>query len=216
VKLQRIFVKAAIGATLLAGVFALGAAGSASASSSDRTADIVAVEATQACYGRAQDVVYRNYANEKVAKQQGIAAFEACFAPTAKVAIGLFGNAPFERADSVPAWVDFVWQYGQDHHYLSTRHLIGNVEVEFTGRDTAVVYSSGTTPHFIGANGATPGVDWITGNYRGQLRRTHGQWLITDFLINADEIAHGTVDYPNGTSTGNGNIGFPDNIPATR
>ena len=32
----------------------------ASAASADRTADIVAIQNTQACYGRAQDVVYRN------------------------------------------------------------------------------------------------------------------------------------------------------------
>ncbi|ONH23540.1 hypothetical protein BL253_32620 [Pseudofrankia asymbiotica] len=56
-------------------------------------------------------------------------------------------------------------------------------------------------------------MDWITGNYRGEVRRVHNRWLITSFQINADEFAHTSVEYPMGRSDGSGNIGFPDNIP---
>jgi hypothetical protein len=204
-------VAAAVGAAVVGGTGA-----GASTVDRDRSADILAIQTTQACYGRAQDVVYRNYANATRAKSQGNAAFGQCFSTDAHISIGLLGQAPFEQANSVRDWVDFVFQFGQDHGYLSTRHLIGNVEVVFTGPDSATVFSSGTTPHFIGAGAKAgePGVDWITGNYRGQVRRIHGRWLITDFQINADEFAHTSVEFPVGRSDGSGNIGFPDNIPA--
>jgi hypothetical protein len=201
---------------LAAGVAAaLTGATGADANGDDRTADTVAIQATQACYGRAQDVVYRNYANAAKAKREGHAAFAACFTEDAHISIGLLGAAPFERADSIGGWVDFVRQFGLDHGYLSARHLIGNVEVVYTSRDTATVYSAGTTPHFVGAGTSTPGIDWIIGNYRGQVKRIHGQWLITEFQINADEFAHTAAQYPNGRSDGSGNIGFPDNIDPT-
>lgn len=212
--LAAVLVAATLGVGLGAVARAGAVTGDTSAASAGRTADIVSIEGTQACYGRAQDVVYRNYANADKAAREGRAAFGACFTPNAHISIGLLGQTPFERAASIDEWVAFVRQFGLDHGYLSARHLIGNVEVVFTGRDTATVYSSGTTPHFIGAGSAAPGVDWIIGNYRGTVQRIRGVWLITDFQINADEFAHTAADYPVGRSDGSGNIGFPDNIPA--
>src|SRR5215468_7343691 len=87
-----------------AGAVGVVSSGSAPASASDattsadRTADIVAIQNTQACYGRAQDVVYRNYANEHMAKSQGIAAFEQCFTPGAHVTITIHGNQVLDQA----------------------------------------------------------------------------------------------------------------------
>jgi hypothetical protein len=181
----------------------------------DRSADIVAIQGTQSCYGRAQDVVYRNYADADKARREGLAAFGKCFTPDAHIAIGLFGQAPFETADSLQAWVEFVRQFGQDHGYLSARHLLGNIEVVFTGPTSAVVYSAGTTPHFVGtgAGSQTPGIDWIIGNYRGEVEKINGSWMITSYRINADEFAHTAADYPLGRSDGSGNIGFRDNLP---
>lgn len=219
---MRISLRAGAVATVMvaAGLVAI-IGGGASASTddrtrdADRTADIVAIQTTQACYGRAQDVVYRNYADGDKARREGLAAFGKCFTPNAHITIGLFGQAPFETANTLEGWVAFVRQFGLDHGYLSARHLLGNVEVNFTGPDTAVVFAAGITPHFIGAGAQAqaPGIDWIIGNYRGVVKKINGRWMITEYQINADEFAHATVDYPLGRSDGSGNIGFPDNLP---
>jgi hypothetical protein len=192
---------------------ALGASANAGGSSGyDRTADIVALQGTQACYGRAQDVVYRNFAKENKALTEGLAAFSKCFVKNANIHIGLDGQSDFESAPDLSSWVRFVRQFGLDHHYLSARHLISNVQVTFTGRDTANVYSAGITPHFVGkGNGAdTPGVDWIIGDYESTERRIDGKWMITNLKINASEYANSTATYPLGESAGDGNIGFDD------
>lgn len=194
-------------------VGAVGSAGSgASAASADRIADIVAIQNTQACYGRAQDVVYRNYANKSRAEREGLAAFGQCFTPGAHVTITVHGTKVLDRADSIRAWTQFVYQFGHTNGITSTRHLLGNIEVKLTGPDSAVVYSSGITPHFVGqgAGARHPAIDWIIGNYRGVVHRINGRWLITSFRINADEFAQTGATYPLGVSNGSGNIGFPD------
>jgi hypothetical protein len=189
-----------------------GSSPSAFASTGDQAADILALQATQACYGRAQDVVYRNYASESQAKSEGITAFEQCFTANAHVVITVHGTQLLDSASNIPDWVNFVYNFGRQNGIVSTRHLIGNTEVKLTGDDSAVVYSSGITPHFVGqgAGASTPSIDWITGNYRSEVHRINGRWLITSLLINADEFARTDATYPLGVSDGSGNIGFPD------
>jgi len=194
-----------------------GAGPGASAASADRTADIVAIQNTQACYGRAQDVVYRNYANKSRAEREGVAAFGQCFTPGADVTITVHGTKVLDHASSIRAWTQFVYQFGHANGITSTRHLLGNIEVKLTGPDSAIVYSSGITPHFVGqgAGARHPAIDWIIGNYRGVVHRINGRWLITSYRINADEFAQAAVTYPLGVSNGSGNIGFPDPSAST-
>jgi SnoaL-like domain len=189
-----------------------GAGTGASAAGADRTADIVAIQTTQACYGRAQDVVYRNYANRHRAVSEGVAAFEQCFTPGADVTITLHGTKVLDHAKNIGAWTQFVYQFGHTNGITSTRHLLGNIEVKLTGPDRGFVYSAAITPHFVGQGvGAKhPAILWIIANYRGVVHRINGRWLITSFRINADEAARANVTYPLGVSNGNGNIGFPD------
>lgn len=204
------------GAAGLAGVISSSGTG-ASAASADRTADIVAIQNTQACYGRAQDVVYRNYANKTRAEREGLAAFEQCFTPGADVTITLHGTKVLDRAKNIRAWTQFVYQFGHTNGITSTRHLLGNFEVKFTGPNSAIVFAGGVTPHFVGqgAGARHPSIDWIIGNYRGVVHRIHGRWLITSYRINADEFAQASVTYPLGVSNGSGNIGFPDPSAST-
>jgi hypothetical protein len=216
----RIIRNAAIAAVgVAAGVLGtVGSAGAgASAASTDRTADILAIQGTQACYGRAQDVVYRNYANESKAKSEGIAAFRQCFTSGAHVTITVHGNEVLDNARNIRAWVKFVYQFGHTNGITSTRHLLGNIEVKLTGENSAIVFSSGITPHFVGqgAGAGHPAIDWIIGNYRGVVHRINGRWLITSFRINADEFAQASATYPLGVSDGSGNIGFPDPSAST-
>ncbi len=189
-----------------------GSAGSASANSVDRAADTLAIQNAQACYGRAQDVVYRNYADESRAKSQGITAFEQCFTPNAHVKITVHGNQVLDDAASIPDWVNFVFQFGKSNGITSARHVLGNTEVNFTGEDSATFVASANTPHFIGQGvGADhQAILWVTGDYRAVVHRINGRWLITDFLINADELAQTSATYPFDVSDGSGNIGFPD------
>jgi hypothetical protein len=189
-----------------------GAGTGASAAGADRTADIVAIQNTQACYGRAQDVVYRNYANKSRAEREGVAAFGQCFTPGADVTITVHGTKVLDHASNIRAWTQFVYQFGHSNGITSTRHLLGNIEVKLTGPDRGIVYSAAITPHFVGQGvGAKhPAILWITGNYRGVVHRINGRWLITSFRINADEFARASATYPLGVSNGSGNIGFPD------
>lgn len=189
-----------------------GAGNGASAASADRTADTVAIQNTQACYGRAQDVVYRNYANKRRAEREGLAAFGQCFTPGADVTITVHGTKVLDHASNIRAWTQFVYQFGHSNGITSTRHLLSNIEVKLTGPDKGIVYSAAITPHFVGQGvGAKhPAVLWITANYRGVVHRINGRWLITSFRINADEFAQASATYPLGVSNGSGNIGFPD------
>lgn len=189
-----------------------GAGNGASAASADRTADIVAIQNTQACYGRAQDVVYRNYANKRRAEREGLAAFGQCFTPGADVTITVHGTKVLDHASNIRAWTQFVYRFGHSNGITSTRHLLSNIEVKLTGPDKGIVYSAAITPHFVGQGvGAKhPAVLWITANYRGVVHRINGRWLITSFRINADEFAQASATYPLGVSNGSGNIGFPD------
>jgi hypothetical protein len=204
------------GAAGVAGAVSASGTG-ASAASADRTADIVAIQSTQACYGRAQDVVYRNYANKGRAVREGIAAFGQCFTPGADVTITVHGTKVLDHAKNIGAWTRFVYQFGHANGITSTRHLLGNIEVKLTGPDRGIVYAAAITPHFVGQGvGARhPAILWITGNYRGVVHRINGRWLITSYRINADEFAQANVTYPLGVSNGSGNIGFPDPSAST-
>ncbi|MGL4611768.1 MAG: nuclear transport factor 2 family protein [Trueperaceae bacterium] len=175
--------------------------------------DLQAIEETQYCYGRAQDVVYRNYADLDKARSDGMKAFLKCFDKDADITISLHGSQVLNEAPDVAGWIEFVVNFGQTNKYLSTRHLIGNVEVEITGPDTAIAYSAGSTPHFVMGSDTEeqPVVDWIIGNYYSELERINGEWKITKFLLDADEYARTPGFYPLGQSDGLGNIGFEDN-----
>lgn len=173
-----------------------------------------AIEETQYCYGRAQDVVYRNYADLEKARSDGMKGFLKCFAEDADITISLHGTQVLYEATDVADWIDFVVNFGQTNKYLSTRHLIGNVEVELTGPDTAIAYSAGSTPHFVMGSDTEeqPVIDWIIGNYYSELKLIDGEWKITKFILDADEYARSPGFYPLGQSDGSGNIGFPDNL----
>lgn len=156
-----------------------------------QTEDILAIQETQYCYGRAQDVVYRNYANELKSTTDGVIAFEKCFADDANISISLLGGDILFEANTLPDWVGFVYNFGQSNKYLSTRHLISNIEIVFNGPDSATVYSSGVNPHFImgSATENEPAIDWIIGNYLSTVERVDGEWQITEMRINGDEYA---------------------------
>jgi hypothetical protein len=175
--------------------------------------DTLAIQETQYCYGRAQDVVYRNYANELKSTTDGVLAFEKCFADNANISISLLGGDILFEANTLPDWVGFVYGFGQSNKYLSTRHLISNIEIEFTSPDSATVYSSGVNPHFImgSASENEPAIDWIIGNYLSTVERIDGEWQITKMRINGDEYARTPGFYPVGQTDGSGNIGFEDN-----
>jgi hypothetical protein len=134
---------------------------------------LAAIQNTQACYGRAQDVVYRKYANKSRAEREGIAAFGQCFTPGADVTITVHGTKVLDQAKNIRAWTQFVYQFGHSNGITSTRHLLGNIEVKLTGASSGIVYSSGITPHFVGQGvGAKhPAIDWIIGNYGGVVHR---------------------------------------------
>lgn len=175
-----------------------------------RLEDSEAIRDTQFCYGNAQDVVYRNYADEARAEREGLAAFQECFTDDANITITFFGGEPLEASGSLTEWIDFVWNFSQTEGYGSTRHLLSNLAVEFTGPDSAVVRSAGTTPHFIRGSETEeqPAVDWITGNYRGDVVRTADGWKLTTFQINGEEALRSPGFYPFGQSDGSGNLGF--------
>lgn len=172
--------------------------------------DLEAIRDTGYCYGRAQDVVYRNYADTERAKCEGLEAFRRCFTDDATFTITFFGSEPVAQTPNLEAWVDFVIGFGQDSTYTSTRHLISNFEIELTGPDSAVMYSSGVNPHFIqeSMSETGPAVDWLIGNYRDELRRIDGVWKVTGKTLNADEFLRSPGFYPNGQSDGSGNIGI--------
>lgn len=175
-----------------------------------RLEDSEAIRDTQFCYGRAQDVLYRNYTDEAKAKREALAAFQECFTDDADITITFFGGEPLEASDTLTEWIDFVYAFGQAEGYGSTRHLLSNLSVEFTGPDTAVVRSAGTTPHFIRGSETEeqPAVDWITGNYQGDVVRTDDGWKLTTFHINGEEALRSPGFFPFGQSDGSGNIGF--------
>jgi SnoaL-like domain len=191
----------------------LATAASSTVSRTDRLADWQSIYDAQACYGRAQDVVYRTYANEAKAKRDGLTAFGKCFTRNADISIRLLGGTELEHTHTLAAWVNFVYNFGQTNNYSATRHLIGNIQIRFTGPNTATVWSSGVNPHFIRGSSTdtpAPAIDWIIGNYKGYLVRTHAGWKINRFLINGDEFAHTPGSYPLGIPDGTGNIGFGD------
>jgi hypothetical protein len=175
--------------------------------------DALDIQETQFCYGRAQDVVYRNWADEKKSKADGVTAFEKCFAPTAEISISLLGGDILQKTNALPDWVNFVYGFGQSNQYLTTRHLISNIEINMEGADKATVYSAGVNPHFIKGKdkGNEPAIDWIIGNYVSTVERIDGTWKITNMRINGDEFARTPGFYPFGQTNGSGNIGFKDN-----
>ena len=130
--------------------------------------------------------------------------------------ITVHGTKVLDRASNIRAWTQFVYQFGHANGITSTRHLLGNIEVKLTGPDSAVVYASGITPHFVGQGvGARhPAIDWIIGNYRGVVHRINGRWLITSYRINADEFAQAKVAYPLGSATAAATSASPTRPPA--
>jgi hypothetical protein len=186
---------------------------SALAAKVQKLEDQLAVLETQYCYGRAQDVIYRNYASEAKSKGDGLAAFQKCFTDNANISISLLGGDILQDTKALPDWVNFVYNFGQSNKYLSTRHLISNIEIKFEDADTATVYSSGVNPHFIKGSdkGNEPAVDWIIGNYLSTVKRTDKGWKIAKMRINGDEFARTPGFYPFGQTNGSGNIGFKDN-----
>jgi hypothetical protein len=187
--------------------------GPALAAKIQKLEDQLAVLETQYCYGRAQDVIYRNYASEAKSKGDGLAAFQKCFTDNANISISLLGGDILQDTNALPDWVNFVYNFGQSNKYLSTRHLISNVEIKFEDADTATVYSSGVNPHFIKGSdkGNEPAIDWIIGNYLSTVKRTDKGWKIAKMRINGDEFARTPGFYPFGQTNGSGNIGFKDN-----
>ena len=140
-----------------------GAGTGASAASADRTADIVAIQSTQACYGRAQDVVYRNYANKGRAEREGLAAFGQCFTPGADVTITVHGTKLLDHAGNIRAWTQFVYQFGHTNGITSTRHLLGNIEVKLTGPNSASSTAQGS-PRTSSGRAPAPGTRPSTGS----------------------------------------------------
>jgi hypothetical protein len=159
--------------------------------------DRAAIREAADCYGRGHDEIFRHLQGDQRA---ALAILRNCHVDDVATDIFFFTEAtPMAQLTSLAQLVGFIEQFAVNSKYTSARNVPGDIQIDLTGPDTAVMLSSTSAPHFIQspAAGVQPTLDLVSAHYRDQLARgADGTWRTTKKALIIDQIWRGSGAYP--------------------
>ena len=160
--------------------------------------DRQAIAATAACYGRGHDEIFRHLqGDQSVARTM----LSKCHTDDIKSEVYFFADpSPMATLDSLDGLIGFIENFAVQSHYTGARNIVGDIDIQFTGPDTATMLSATSTPHFIQGTGdqaGEPTVDVVSARYIDELvRGKDGAWRSSKKTLILDEFWRGTGFYP--------------------
>lgn len=159
--------------------------------------DREAIRSAADCYGRGHDEIFRHLQGDQRAS---LAILRKCHVDDVATDIFFFTeDAPMAQLTSLEQLVGFIEQFAVNSKYTSARNVPGDIAIELTGPDTAVMTSATSAPHFIQSPGpgVQPTLDVVSAHYRDELARgTDGVWRTTRKALTIDQFWRGTGSYP--------------------
>jgi hypothetical protein len=156
-----------------------------------------AIRSVAECYGRGHDEIFRHLQGDQRAT---LAILRTCFTDDVRSDVFFFNEAtPMAQLTSLDQLVAFIEEFAVNSKYTGARNVVGDIGIELTGPDTAVMVSATSTPHFIQASapGAQPTVDVVSARYRDEVvRGSDGAWRTRKKALVIDQIWRGTGSYP--------------------
>lgn len=174
-----------------------------------RLRDEESVRSLAYCYGRGLDELSIHHADRAKGRKLATDMFQSCFDPAITIEVfALGGTTPLRRTDGVAAWVGFADEFFATNRYTSTRHLMSNFSVEFTGANSARLISYASIPHFISSAAKEPkdagaSVEYMIARYVDEaVRQSDGRWRTTKKTVYLEEIWRGIGFFPGGQGAG--------------
>lgn len=159
--------------------------------------DREAIRSVAECYGRGHDEIFRHLRGDQ---SPSLAILRRCFTDDVQTDVFFFTEtAPMAQLTSLAQLVGFIEQFAIDTSYTSARNIVGDIGIEFTGPDTAVMVSATSTPHFIQppGPGVQPTVDLVSARYRDEVvRGADGVWRTRKKALILDQFWRGSGSYP--------------------
>lgn len=164
-----------------------------------RLSDLQELRGIIDCYGTGHDLIFKDLGGMH---REALDVLRRCHVDDLVTNVFLFDESkPAQRLESLTAFVGFVDGFAQQNGYTSARNVPGNVQIEFTGPETARISSSTEAPHFLtkGPPAASdrPTLDLVEARYVDTAKRDRdGRWRTVERDLIVQQIWRGEGAYP--------------------
>jgi SnoaL-like domain len=160
--------------------------------------DREAIRDAAACYGQGHDEIFGHLGADQT---ESLAILRECHTDDLATKVFFFDEStPTDELASLEELVGFIEQFAIDTGYTGARNVVGDIRIDFTGPDTAVMTSATQTPHFIQGTAdpaGAPTLDVVSARYVDELRRGEdGVWRSHKKSLIIDQIWRGIGFYP--------------------
>jgi SnoaL-like domain len=160
--------------------------------------DREAIRDAAACYGQGHDEIFRHLGADQ---SEALAILRECHTDDLATKVFFFDqSSPTDELASLEELIRFIEQFAIDTGYTGARNVVGDIRIDFTGPDSAVMTSATQAPHFIqGAAdpAGAPTLDVVSARYVDELERGEdGTWRSRKKSLIIDQIWRGIGFYP--------------------
>jgi SnoaL-like domain len=160
--------------------------------------DREAIRDAAACYGQGHDEIFRHLGADQ---SDALAILRECHTDDLATAVFFFDEStPTDELATLEELVRFIEQFAIDTGYTGARNVVGDIRIDFTGPDSAVMTSATQTPHFIQGTAdpaGAPTLDVVSARYVDELERSEdGTWRSRKKSLLIDQIWRGIGFYP--------------------